>query len=748
MDRLSFDAPFLPNAATLPVRMQAERTVSNTLLALWRHVYVLTGAVVLALAAGAMVLAVAEKRYSAEALVQFDFSVPTAAPGMREQSRGVLVEAGPMIQGEARIVNSRPMARRVVETLGLADDPAYAEASPGLADRLTIAIEAAGKALLGMTANQPPVNAPSATALREERIARAVDQVMQRLSVTSDSRSYLLSVTYSSPDPVHAARVANTFAEEYLRRQQQASLDAASSVSEWMAARVRDTTAELRRVEAEIAAFRAETGLLEPGRPDIGGASENVDQQRLRTLTQQLNAASLARLGEERRLARVQEIIASGSLPSSTDIPGLPLVAALLDREATLRREMSEASARFGPRHPDVRQAQAGLAEIRGRLHAELERALKVIRGDVAAARRLEEDLQRRLDAQHQAMVAGKQRETELRNLLANAQSLREHLADLHQSSELAAAASRRFSPIASLAAPADPPRAPAAPRPRVIMALALLGGMSTGVGAALFLEWRDRGLRTGDDVRALGTRCLGMVPEAPAATSGIGEQVAFYEAIYAVGASVNLFGPSQECRVVLVTSSVPGEGQSMLCRELARALTDAGKRVMLIGNASPAELQGAQAFSPAPSAERDAKPELPVPAPRLVVLERRRTFNSHPDVTGPDGFGKVLEEARRHFDVIILEGEPVMLIADSLVLGHLADNIIHVARWAGTRRRIVVAAQRRMQENAIAPDGLVLTHVNLRLHAQLRVVDECSFYDQEPRFYESLTSRTGGTPI
>jgi uncharacterized protein involved in exopolysaccharide biosynthesis len=93
VDQLRFDVPFAPNAAALPARAQAEQTVSKVLLALWRHVYLLLLAVMLALVVGAVILATTAKRYTAEALVQFDFSQRNVASGVQEQARGVLVEA-------------------------------------------------------------------------------------------------------------------------------------------------------------------------------------------------------------------------------------------------------------------------------------------------------------------------------------------------------------------------------------------------------------------------------------------------------------------------------------------------------------------------------------------------------------------------------------------------------------------------------------------------------------------------------
>jgi Mrp family chromosome partitioning ATPase len=79
------------------------------------------------------------------------------------------------------------------------------------------------------------------------------------------------------------------------------------------------------------------------------------------------------------------------------------------------------------------------------------------------------------------------------------------------------------------------------------------------------------------------------------------------------------------------------------------------------------------------------------------------------------------------------------MLVADSLVLGREADVVLHVVRWAHTPRRVVEAALRRLGENALAIDGVVLTRVNLRRHRRLHLFDDCSFYAKQHRLYERM---------
>ncbi|MFC7556177.1 hypothetical protein ACFQU7_34015 [Pseudoroseomonas wenyumeiae] len=199
---------------------------------------------------------------------------------------------------------------------------------------------------------------------------------------------------------------------------------------------------------------------------------------------------------------------------------------------------------------------------------------------------------------------------------------------------------------------------------------------------------------------------------------------------MFSVGAGAGLFNSAHGCRTVLVTSSIAGEGKSTLCRALARSLTAAGKRVLLVEGAPLREQ--AQEASPRSSTKADSG-----------VAGR----GSLAPITSNFAISTLeakLEEARKSFDLIILEGAPVMLVADSLVLGRQADVVIHVARWAHTRRRVVEAALRRMSENSLVVDGVVLTRVDLRRHRRLNLFDDCSFYVRERRLYERMARHTG----
>lgn len=721
-----------------------ERIAANTFMSIWRRRYIIVLIVLLALGAAVAALMLMPRTYSSEAVIQLELAHRTGARPASAGAPAVVLDPAALVQNEARILRGRPLMRSVVEELGLAEQAA----APGrlatllsflpteLADRISHLIERL----------QP---SPGALEAAEMRRDQAMRDIVSRLSVTTDNRSYLVSISYRAADPEVAARVANAVAETYLRREVQERRESAERRTAWIDEQIQQASGDVERVRAEIAEFRQRTNILEPGRGGAAGDTENVAQQQLRTLTSQLNVAILARMNEERRLSRVQEIVASGGTPSASDVQGQPLIAALLERELVARRDLGQMQTRLGSQHPRVAEAAAGLGEVRGRLAAESRRAIDIARADLAAARRTEAELTASLQTLQREMIEAKPDETALQALQAGAQETQERLAALIRSRQQTLADAAIAPPSAFLVMPAEPVRTAASPRPAIVLLIGLAGGGILGIGLGLLLERRDLGVRTSGDIEdAGGPRCLGMIPSLPsrdvAALANEENHKAsampiFQEAIRSVGASVGLFDAARGCRLVLVTSAMPGEGKSTVCAALACALASSGRRVMLIDGV-PGRLDVQPVEPPKFSDGSEVAHQNDGTAQNaMVVIRRRASLRAGADVFGTDRFRALIEEASKQFDVIIIEGAPVMLVADSLVLGRLVDTVIQVVRWSGTKKSILNASLKRMRDHGVAVDGIVVTRVNLRRHAALRFMDQCAFYVKERRFYERL---------
>ena len=719
--------------AAVPVRGVYENLAGSILLIIWRRRGLVVAAVVLSLAAAGGALAMLKKTYTAQAVVQLDLGKREVAL-VNEQAPTVTLEASSIIQGEAKIIRSRMMARRVVQRLGIdVDTP---DKGWTMNSAMSAAVRYAG-AQLGL-GNDSLAGAPAPPADETEV---AISTLLSRLAVVTDNRSYLIEITYVSDDPAKSARIANTFVEEYLRRRSELNIDLASNVTEWLGTQVQAASAALRRAEDEISAFRQRTMLM-----DVGANGQTIQQQQLQELNSSLGTARLTRLNEESRLTRMREVIAAGGVPSASDLQGSPLVQTLLDRVAIARRELSDATAKFGKRHPDVAAAQAALSSLQGSLRTELSQAVSVIRSNVSAAARIEQDLNTRLEALQGTMVVTKAQEAELRDLQAKAQTIRERLALLTRNQDQTIAAKNLQLVAGSLIMPAEAMPTPSSPKPLVVIGLGLVGGIVLGIGAVLLIERRDRGFRTTDEVEALtGIRCLAMLPELVPVRrrqrkADVVDDVIFEEALRALGAGVGLFGSPGSSRIVLVTSSLPQEGKTTICQSLARLLVGVGHRVLLIDgtrtrNATAPPKVVAETASSAPGnlmlLSSAAGDEAGVGVRQGTALMT--------DVFSPHSLDRVIGEARKHFDIILIDGAPAMLLADSFVLGRKADSVIHVIHWRKTMKNTVVRALHRLRDQSVVVDATVLARVDPRRHRKFHLKDEIFHYRNERHFFEAL---------
>jgi succinoglycan biosynthesis transport protein ExoP len=723
MDPRPFDGTTVQTSPPISVRAQSEAVVTGVLLSIARQWVLILLVVIISLILAGGLVVVLRNSYRAEAMIQLDFGKRDAGGPQEQGVSAVPLDATVVVQSEAVVMRSRMIARRVVQRLGLADEP-----HEGIRSAWTTLVIWLRQSLLPRPSQEDALY-PITPAEEAER------DLMSRLTVSTDNRTYIITISYAANSPVVAARVANAVANEYLQRRAEAKIDVDDRRIQWLDGQVVSSTRDLAQAEKDAAAFRTQAGLLDSA---VGSGS---GEQQLGDLTAKVNDATFARIGAENRLARVKSLSQAGSALATSDLQDLPTIRVLTERELSARNELIELQTRLGPQHPTVVQARTSLAKATEALAGEATRTVSGIEASVEMTRHVEQAVKERLANLERQIIATKTQQTTLRNLEDRAQAIRERLGSLRRNYEQLLA-DRAFGAVsASLVVPADPVRFPASPNPVTFLTAALLGGLGIGVLGAILIERRDRGFRSSDELsNNLGVRCLGMLPYLSGKTVTVGrrlsrkqmlERIMFDEAVRAVGAGVRLFNATPRSRVVLITSVVPGEGKSLFCRALADALVASGQRVLLI-DGTPTRSQ--RSSEDPPSRGRDsADGETSLIAQyKAVATITADAFAGH--------FTRMLADARNHFDVIVIESPPVMLVADTLVFGRQADIRILVTQWAATTRASVGATFNRLYENSVGVDGLVLTRVDLGRHARLRFADQCAYYSGQRNFYGRLT--------
>jgi capsular polysaccharide biosynthesis protein len=187
------------NEATLP-RAYYEEVARDTLGILWHQKPLIVGILLVALSVASIALVLIGPRYSAEAMIQLNFVREEPATGAKTQSIAA-VDAVALVDSAARAIRSRATGNAVVARLGLDKDPDFAREST-----LWRALSSV-RAALGLAGATPTPR------------DLAVNQLMRKVTVSNEPRSYLISIAVTTRDPEQAATLANVVALEYLRGQ-------------------------------------------------------------------------------------------------------------------------------------------------------------------------------------------------------------------------------------------------------------------------------------------------------------------------------------------------------------------------------------------------------------------------------------------------------------------------------------------------------------------------------------------------
>jgi capsular exopolysaccharide synthesis family protein len=248
-------------------------------------------------------------------------------------------------------------------------------------------------------------------------------------------------------------------------------------------------------------------------------------------------------------------------------------------------------------------------------------------------------------------------------------------------------------------------PGAPIRPVRNVVLFQGLIVGLLLGCGAALARDWTDQSLRSADDVtEAVGCPLLGSVPHmsGPANPLAQGRKVDLEPAsdvaeTYRTIRTGVFFGtPERESRTILVTSPAPGDGKSTLASNLAIAMAQTGKRVLLVDADFRRPVQhrihgcrpGVGLSSVLAGHETLEKAIQPSGVPGLDVLPVGPVPSNPSEVLNSQAFTEALEELSVRYEHVVIDSPPVMAVADARILAAQCSVTILVLRAGVSTRR------------------------------------------------------------
>lgn len=644
---------------------------------LWRKkLWLLASIVACALIGAVYAFAIATPKYRATSVILLDSSGEQLLDlGAVLPSLGTDSEA---INTEVEVLKSRRLLERVVTAAKLTEDPEFNATlvPPGLKTRLR-------NVLTGSERDRPT---------QDQQTTLAINAMLERMSVRNVPNTYVLQVTVETEAAEKSALLADTIAEQYILYQMDVKFEATRDASEWLTTRVADLKLELEQAEARVSEFSANSEVV---------SIETVQalERQLKELRERLQTMRTSLQSETARLDALNTA-KTASARQKAEVAGDP-------RLATLYHETGEGAAFDARFNQLVMQASTQVQRTEAQVQS-LETSIAMREADIA---RQSDEL-----IQLQQLT----REAEASRLLY--EYFLSRLKETSAQEGIQQADSRILSNAVL-------PDGPSEPRKSLILAMSIILGAMIGAALALLWEMRQHGYRQASDLEAeTGLSVMGQIPLLPSNNRREGLEYladkpasAAAEAVRNLRTSVMLSGLDKTPQIIMLSSSLPGEGKTTVSFALAQNFVGLGKKVLLIEGdirrrvfsqyLDVKDAKGIMAVLAGEISLEEAVMHDPVMKADILISEPSNVNAA--DILSSERFADFLETARKAYDMVIIDTPPVLVVPDARVVAQHADTVLFTVHWDKTTKTQVRDALRMFETVGVSVTGLVLNQID-----------------------------------
>ena len=612
---------------------------------------------------------------------------------------------------------------------------------------------------------RPVVDKFNLRVAEKDALEEAVDQsptsleapvILKNLKVTRPPNTYILLISYRSPNRQLAADVANEVALSYLAHSYRIRFKATESLSEFMERQLEELRAKMEKSSAALQQFEKELNVINPEE------KTSIISARLLELNTEYTKAQANRVAKEAAFDSVKD----GTLESAQVSTQGEALKKITENLNEANEKFAEVKRHYGVNHPEYQKAQTHVTELEAQMDSTR----------ASIGQRVEIEFQEA--AKRETMLAAGVQETkvefdhlnersfEYQTLKREAEGDKKLYEELVRKIKEAGINAGFQNSSIRVADSARPGLKPVFPRTWLNVLLAFLFASFAGVGAAVLGDVLDNTIRDPDQVsRLMNTHVIGSLPAVkdwrrrlsplqavsviesrPAPVSnGNGSPALipvngthavaavsdpalsnYEEAIRTLRNSILLTDFDRRLRSVLLTSASPSEGKSTVAAHLAATHASQHKRTLLIdGDLRRPSVHrlyqvpnsiGLSNVLLQQISWRDAVVRMDEPK-GLDILPAGPPTRRASDLVGM-GLAELIEEATREYDLVVLDAPPLLGFAEPLQMATAVDGVIVVARAGDTSRKAlgtVISTLHRLRANLV---GVVLNEVHREVSA------------------------------
>jgi polysaccharide biosynthesis transport protein len=631
------------------------------------------------------------------------------------------------LKTQYELLRSRSLAERVIDDLQLDHSrPAAKLSSNESAAPVTTAAASApapdgfvGRIISGYRKLSTPAISDPEVLGREA----VVGAFLGALAVEPVQSSRLVRLSVDNADPKLAAKIANATAQTFVSLGQERRIESSSYAKTFLEDQIKQMKAKLEDSERKLNQYSQQkqiltldekTSVLNQTYIDYAAALARAEQERIKLEAQ---FAEVKRNPEVARLA----------MDNKTGM-------AIRESKAKLEVDYQQNLRIYKPDYPKMQQLRAQISELDSQIKGELEKMADVLKGQLDAAIGQEKQLRERLEGTRKQVLVTQDSSIDFNLLKREVDTNRQLYDGLLQRLKQVGISSNLTTNNVSVVDAANPPLFPYKPNLQSNLLAGLGVGLFLGLCLVFLLEYMDDSIKFPDAVeRVLGVPLMGVIPVGDKKRSDLGS-IAFdvhrdprssmAEAYRSVRTALQFSTSHGAPKRLLVTSTTRDEGKSTTALALAINFSQMGNHVLLVDgdmrNPSIHKMLGIpNDLGLSNLLSDDAKGETliqPTVVPNLSVLTAGPSPPNPVDLLmGPKLMALLDKASAVGISHVIVDGPPILGIADSIVLGNQIKDMLFIVRASSTRKANIRDALRRLRLSGLSPRGAVLTFAPAR---------------------------------
>jgi len=541
--------------------------------------------------------------------------------------------------------------------------------------------------------------------------------------------SLMINIAYSHPDPVVAAEVANLFAKEFIDYNLKLNIDGSMKAVEDLRIRADQQRNRVEELEYKLADYREENNAVSLD------SQENIAREQLGNLNMIKSNTKNVFDNFETRWKLIEDYKREAKeLWELPFIAESSRVADLLSQISSTRINISSLSKRYRDKHPIMIQQIQTLQEAEQELGSAVKNAVDKVYSGFLESKENFEVASKRLAEKEKELIDLSKTRVEYNTLLRDLEVQQNFFQALNQRMTTEKAQVNLKNPNARIIDEALPPPEDRPSSPNVVMNLAagFMGGIAVGTALVFAIAFLDDRVKSAFDIEAtIGLPMLGVVPrikkldansKAQAVASNVDRHVT--ETFRTIHSALKLNDESKNAKVILSTSTLPGEGKSFISSNMALTFANHGEKTLLLdcdlrlpNIARSLQLENEKGIlnhiEQGVSLDELVIKEV---YPNLDVLPTGGKSKNPTQVMNSAQFESMMAELRDRYDRIVIDTPPLAAVSDALNLLPLVDGVLYVIKFNTVKRKAAVVNVRRLWESNTPVFGAILNNINSTL--------------------------------